>query len=153
MAEPIETTQSGLAFEALLDSLYDTVLHSDEWSALLHRDPAVKRARSMAQQRERLRAGLIAPKRRQAQQQHMTVMRQVVESLKLLNVEGGVGWLAHLVPWMDVLYEEHRRLYEDLPRKPSDYYYEHVCGSFIWDSLADTGAMHRLGGDPAHSVI
>jgi predicted TIM-barrel fold metal-dependent hydrolase len=55
-------------------------------------------------------------------------------NLKLLNVEGGVGWLAHLVPWMDILFEEHRRLYADLPRKPSAYYYEHVYGSFLWDS-------------------
>jgi predicted TIM-barrel fold metal-dependent hydrolase len=54
--------------------------------------------------------------------------------LKLLNVEGGVGWLAHLVPWMDVLFEEHPQLYEDLPRKPSAYYYDNVYGSFLWDS-------------------
>jgi predicted TIM-barrel fold metal-dependent hydrolase len=54
--------------------------------------------------------------------------------LKLLNVEGGVGWLAHLVPWMDVLFEEHPHLYASLPKKPSAYYYEHVYGSFLWDS-------------------
>lgn len=54
--------------------------------------------------------------------------------LKLLNVEGGVGWLAHLVPWMDILYEEHPQLYADLPKKPSTYYYAHVYGSFLWDS-------------------
>ena len=54
--------------------------------------------------------------------------------LKLLNVEGGVGWLAHLVPWMDILFEEHPQLYKDLPKKPSAYYYDHVYGSFLWDS-------------------
>ena len=55
------------------------------WSALLHRDPAVRRARSMAQQRDRLRAGLVSAKRRQGHQQSLTVMRQVVDSLKLLK--------------------------------------------------------------------
>ena len=55
------------------------------WSALLHRDPAVRRARSMAQQRDRLRAGLMTAKRRQGHQQSLTVMRQVVDSLKLLK--------------------------------------------------------------------
>ena len=55
------------------------------WSALLHRDPAVRRARTMAQQRDRLRAGLVAPKRRQGHQQSITMMRQVVDSLKLLK--------------------------------------------------------------------
>ena len=55
------------------------------WSALIYRDPAVKRARAMAAQRDRLRAGLMTPKRRQGHQQSMTLMRQVVDSLKLLK--------------------------------------------------------------------
>jgi len=55
------------------------------WSALLHRDPAARRARLMAAQRDRLRSGLLAPRRRQRHAQSFNLMRQVVESLKLLG--------------------------------------------------------------------
>lgn len=55
------------------------------WSTLLHRDPAAKRARIMAAQRDRLRAGLLAPRRRVKHTQSMTLMRQVVDHLRLLR--------------------------------------------------------------------
>ena len=56
------------------------------WSALLHRDPAVKRARMMASQRDALRSGVMAPRRRRPErQQTMSVMRQTVERLQLLR--------------------------------------------------------------------
>ena len=57
------------------------------WSALLHRDPATKRVRALAAQRDRLRAGLLAPRRRQGRTQSMNMMRQVVDSLKLLKTD------------------------------------------------------------------
>ena len=55
------------------------------WSTLLHRDPATRRARVMASQRDRLRAGLLTPKRRTRHTQSMGMMRRVVEHLRLLK--------------------------------------------------------------------
>ena len=55
------------------------------WSTLLHRDPAAKRAKIMAEQRDSMRAGLLSVRRRQAPAQSMTVMRGVVEHFKLLR--------------------------------------------------------------------
>lgn len=53
------------------------------WSALLHRDPAAKRAAQLATQREALRAGLSTTRRRPERQQSLGMMKQVVEKLKL----------------------------------------------------------------------
>ena len=55
------------------------------WMALLHRDPAVRRARALAAQREALRSGMLAVRRREDRIQAMTIMRQVVERLQLLR--------------------------------------------------------------------
>ena len=55
------------------------------WSALLHRDPAARRARIMASQRDLLRSGVLAPRRRQDRLQALTIMRQVVERLRLMR--------------------------------------------------------------------
>ncbi len=55
------------------------------WMALLHRDPAVRRARALAAQREALRSGMLAVRRREDRIQAMTIMRQVVERLQLMR--------------------------------------------------------------------
>jgi tight adherence protein C len=56
------------------------------WSALLHRDPAARRAEFLASQREALRAGVATQRRRKPQQdQSMTMMRQVVDKLQLMK--------------------------------------------------------------------
>ncbi len=55
------------------------------WFTLLHRDPATRRARLMAAQREALRSGVVAVRRRDDRIQTMTIMRQVVDRLQLLR--------------------------------------------------------------------
>ena len=55
------------------------------WMALLHRDPAVRRARALAAQREALRSGMLAVRRREDRLHAMTIMRQVVERLQLMR--------------------------------------------------------------------
>ncbi len=55
------------------------------WMALLHRDPALRRARALAAQREALRSGMLAVRRREDRLQAMTIMRQVVERLQLMR--------------------------------------------------------------------
>ena len=55
------------------------------WSTLLHRDPAVRRVRMMAEQRDRLRAGLLTARRRRGRAHSMNFMRQVVDNLRLLK--------------------------------------------------------------------
>ena len=55
------------------------------WSTLLHRDPAVRRVRMMAEQRDRLRAGLLTARRRRSHAHSMNFMRQVVDNLRLLK--------------------------------------------------------------------
>jgi tight adherence protein C len=55
------------------------------WTTLLHKDPVTKRARVMAAQREALRSGAVAVRRRDDRLQTMTVMRQVVDRLQLMR--------------------------------------------------------------------
>ena len=55
--------------------------------------------------------------------------------LKLVCVETGVGWMAHLVSWMDVLLREHPTLYPGFEKKPSEIFREHCYGSFLWDTI------------------
>jgi predicted TIM-barrel fold metal-dependent hydrolase len=55
--------------------------------------------------------------------------------LKLVCVETGVGWMAHLVSWMDVLVREHPTLYVGLTEPPSATFHKHVFGSFLWDTI------------------
>jgi predicted TIM-barrel fold metal-dependent hydrolase len=54
--------------------------------------------------------------------------------LKLVCVETGVGWMAHLVSWMDVLQDAQPYAYQRLKKRLSEYFHEHVFGSFLWDS-------------------
>jgi len=56
-------------------------------------------------------------------------------NLKLVCVETGVGWMAHLVSWMDVLVKEHPSMYRGLAELPSETFHRHVFGSFLWDTI------------------
>lgn len=71
------------------------------WLTLLQRDPADRRIRAIAKQREALRAGVIGPRRRQERLPSISVMRRVVDRLNLLRSEHasriavklmGAGW-------------------------------------------------------------
>lgn len=65
------------------------------------------------------------------------IMGQVFErypGLKLVCVETGVGWMAHLVSWMDVLQREQPAAYLKLKKPMSQYFHEHIFGSFVWDT-------------------
>lgn len=57
------------------------------WFALLQRDPAARRARVLAAQREALRSGILTVRRREkrVQKTPLTIMRQVVERLQLMR--------------------------------------------------------------------
>ncbi len=55
------------------------------WSALLHRDPAARRAEFIASQREALRAGVLTQRRRKETDQSINMMRQVVDKLQLMK--------------------------------------------------------------------
>jgi predicted TIM-barrel fold metal-dependent hydrolase len=61
-------------------------------------------------------------------------------NLKLVCVETGVGWMAHLVSWMDVLVREHPAMYPGLAELPSATFHRHVFGSFLWDTV---GVLNR----------
>jgi uncharacterized protein len=60
--------------------------------------------------------------------------------LKLVCVETGVGWMAHLISWMDVLVREHPAMYPGLVERPSATFHRHVFGSFLWDTV---GVLNR----------
>ena len=55
------------------------------WFSFLHRDVAAQRARLIADQRRSMRSSIMGPQRREAHQPSMTVMRKVVETLRLLR--------------------------------------------------------------------
>lgn len=55
------------------------------WVTLLHRDPGARRIKLLAAQRLALRAGAVAPPRRQERMHTMSLMRRVVERLHLLR--------------------------------------------------------------------
>jgi len=56
-------------------------------------------------------------------------------NLKVVCVETGVGWMAHLVSWMDVLVKQHPSMYRGLAGLPSETFHEHIFGSFLWDTI------------------
>jgi predicted TIM-barrel fold metal-dependent hydrolase len=56
-------------------------------------------------------------------------------NLKLICVETGVGWMAHLVSWMDVLVKQHPSMYRGLAELPSETFHAHIFGSFLWDTI------------------
>jgi predicted TIM-barrel fold metal-dependent hydrolase len=56
--------------------------------------------------------------------------------LKIVLVEGGIGWLAFLVERMDSMYERHRFWTQSvLTERPSTYFREHVRATFLRDSV------------------
>jgi len=55
------------------------------WVALLHSDPAAKRAKLIAHQRNEMRAGVVGPRRRQERLPTIGMMRKVVDRLNLLR--------------------------------------------------------------------
>ena len=55
------------------------------WFAFLHKDLAAQRARQIATQRRDMRSRVMGPQRREAHQRSMTLMRQVVDVLRLLR--------------------------------------------------------------------
>jgi len=55
------------------------------WSTLLHRDPGAKRIKTLAAQRDGLRASVIGPRRRQDRLPTISMMRRVVDRLNLLR--------------------------------------------------------------------
>ena len=55
------------------------------WLALLHRDPAARRAQIIAGQREQMRAGIVGPRRRQERLPTIGMMRKIVDRLNLLR--------------------------------------------------------------------
>jgi len=83
-----ELNAAGLDVESLvvlLAALTAFVSAFAVWSALLHRDPAARRAEFIASQREALRAGVLTQRRRKEPDQSMTMMRQVVDRLQLMK--------------------------------------------------------------------
>ena len=59
------------------------------WSALVVRDPSQRRMKEMADRRQQLKDGIMVTPRRRQRLQPTTVMRQVVERLKLLRTAQG----------------------------------------------------------------
>ncbi len=57
------------------------------WSAFMNKDQAAKRAAMMAQQRDALRKGLLAPRRKPEKKQTQAVMKEVVDKLQLARSE------------------------------------------------------------------
>ncbi|WP_340119732.1 type II secretion system F family protein [Pelagibius sp. 7325] len=55
------------------------------WYTFLHRDATAQRARMIASQRRDMRSTVMGPRRREAHQPSMTIMRSVVEMLKVLR--------------------------------------------------------------------
>ena len=69
----------------LMAGLTATASLAAVWAALLHRDPATRRARVLAAQREALRSGMLSVRKREERIKTMTFMRQVVDRLQLLR--------------------------------------------------------------------
>lgn len=78
----------GMTVETLLitmSSLSVLVSIFAVWFALLHRDVTAKRAHMIAQQRREMHAGVMGPQRREAHMPSITIMRTVVDKLKVLR--------------------------------------------------------------------
>jgi tight adherence protein C len=69
----------------LMSSLSVLVSVLAVWFSFVHRDVASQRARLIASQRRDMRATMMGPRKREAHQPSMTVMRNVVDTLKLLR--------------------------------------------------------------------
>ncbi|MGF1629428.1 MAG: type II secretion system F family protein [Kiloniellaceae bacterium] len=78
----------GMSLEELLiimSSLSVLVSVLAVWFTFLHRDVAAHRAHMIADQRREMRSSVMGPRRREAHQPSITIMRKVVETLKLLG--------------------------------------------------------------------
>lgn len=54
--------------------------------------------------------------------------------LKLVSVEGGIGWMAFIVEWMDRVFERHNAWQNSpLTEMPSHYFHQQVFGTFMED--------------------
>jgi tight adherence protein C len=79
---------AGVTFEflvVLMAGLTAAASSAAVWATLLHRDPAARRARMLAAQREALRSGVLTVRKREERVKTMTFMRQVVDRLQLLR--------------------------------------------------------------------
>ena len=79
---PGVTPEDVLVLMSALSALLVTVT---VWFSLLHRDPAMKRARLMARERKTMRAGIMGPRRRNERLPTISMMRQIVDRLNLLR--------------------------------------------------------------------
>jgi tight adherence protein C len=79
---PGVTPEDVLVLMSALSALSVTVT---VWFALLHRDPAMKRARLMARERKTMRAGIMGARRRNERLPTISMMRQIVDRLNLLR--------------------------------------------------------------------
>lgn len=69
----------------VMSSITVLVSFAAVWSSLLYRDPSQKRAKALAEQRDALRSGMLAPRRRSDRLNTASFMRQVVERLQLMK--------------------------------------------------------------------
>lgn len=79
---------NGLSLEdviGLMVGLSAATISLAVWVTLLHKDPAARRIKLIAVQRDSLRAGVIGPRRRQERLPTMGLMRRVVDRLNLLR--------------------------------------------------------------------
>ena len=63
-------------------------------------------------------------------------------NLRLVCIETGVGWMAHLVSWMELMMREEgfNFNFRHLKESPGETFHKHVFGSFLWDTM---GVMTR----------
>lgn len=69
----------------VMSSITVLVSFAAVWSSLLYRDPTQKRAKALSEQRDALRSGMLAPRRRSDRLNTASFMRQVVERLQLMK--------------------------------------------------------------------
>ena len=66
-------------------------------------------------------------------------------TLKLVEVEGGLGWCAFIINYMDHVWNKHRHWTKsDLKEPPSYYFKRHVLGTLIDDPVA-IRERHTIG--------
>jgi predicted TIM-barrel fold metal-dependent hydrolase len=67
--------------------------------------------------------------------------------LQVVSVEGGIGWAAFLVPWMDNVFRRHRHWqHSPLTEEPSAYFQRQVKLTFMEDAVG-VRERHTIGLD------
>lgn len=67
--------------------------------------------------------------------------------LKVVEVEGGVGWCAFVVQYMDHIWQKHRHWTKSLLKeKPSYYFHRQILGTFLDDKVG-IAERHVIGVD------